>query len=262
MNGLSRGITNTGFQKVIAASSVSAFAAALIFRRNLDAEYSLLCSMGVFSCPVSVPDSAVAWFLMFQRIPLTALLYLSFSDLINCLLVGLVFLALSGLFLREGRKIGALFAASLTAAGVLLYLFTNPTLSFLYLSDKYMTAPDEMQRHLLTIGQLLLQRHEMNSFSGAGLYPSFLLLTLAGLILSCLMWKSKTFNRLMAVIAFLANFFGLSYYLFLIIWPEIVFLPLSVSAVFLLAWYLMVGRRLRILSAKGGDNGTAKKTSQ
>jgi hypothetical protein len=171
----------------------------------------------------------------------------------------LVFLTLSGLFLREGRKLGAFFAAALTAAGVFLYLLTNPVLSFLYLSNKYLTAPDELKRQFISTGQQLLQRHEMNSFSGVGLYPSFLLLTLAGLVLSFLMWKSKTFSRLMAVIAFLANFFGISYYLFLVIWPELVFLPLSVSAVFLLAWYLMVGRRLRILSAKVGDYISAKK---
>lgn len=250
---LSKGYTNTGFQKLLAAGSVAAFAAALIFRRNLDAEYSLLCTMGMISCPVSIPDSAAAWFLLYQEIPLAGLLYLSFFDLINFLLVGLFFLAVSGLFLREGRKNGALAGAALTTAGVLLYLFTNPALSFLYLSDKYLAAPDEMQRLLLSFGQQLLQRHEINSFSGAGYYPSFLLFTIAGLILACLMWKSRTFDRVSAVIGFLANFIGLSYYLFLIIRPALVYLPLSISAVFLLAWYLMVGRRLWILSAKGAD---------
>jgi hypothetical protein len=42
----------------------------------------------------------------------------------------------------------------------------------------------------------------------------------------------------------LANGFGLSYYIVLACAPALVFIPLSISAVFLLIWYLQVSRRL------------------
>jgi hypothetical protein len=229
--------------------SIAAFAAAIVFRRNLDAEYSLLGTIGILEGPFPNPKTAAEWFSLFQEKPFIGLLLLNFFDLVNFLLIGLFFTAVIILLSRE-RRIPIIISALLTMAGVVLSLISNPALAFLSSSNRYASTSIEDQLNLLSTGENLLEVHANNAFQGSGIYPSFLLVSIAGVILSSMMLKSKLFNRKTAVVGILANATGLTYYLFLVLLPGQVFLPLSVSAVFLLTWYLLIGRQLWILSSR------------
>jgi len=66
----------------------------------------------------------------------------------------------------------------------------------------------------------------------------------AGLLIAAVMLISETFGKAAAYAGILANATGLSYYILLACAPAFVFIPLSVSAVFLMLWYILSGIRL------------------
>jgi hypothetical protein len=92
----------------------------------------------------------------------------------------------------------------------------------------------------------MLAIHHTASYEGTGIYMSFFLVSVAGLIIAIVMLRSRIriFSKVTAYVGILANVFGLSYYITLAFAPAIVFLPLSVSALFLLTWYILIGRQL------------------
>ncbi|MHC1784854.1 MAG: hypothetical protein AB9891_19235 [Anaerolineaceae bacterium] len=239
----------TGFGYFLKIGSAAAFTAALLFRRNLDAEYSLLSIFGILEGSDPYPNTVTDWFFLFQEKPFIGLLLLNFFDLINFILIGLFFSAVIILLYRE-RRTPAITSAFLTTAGVVLSLISNPALAILSFSGRYGMISFEDQRNLISIAEKLLEVHANNAFQGSGIYPSFFLVSTAGLMLSFIMLKSNSFNRITAVIGILANVIGLTYYPFLVLLPGQVFLPLSVSAVFLLAWYILIGSRLWRLSSR------------
>jgi hypothetical protein len=96
----------------------------------------------------------------------------------------------------------------------------------------------------LAAGQALLAIHQNNSYAGTGIYLSFLLVSLSGFITSMVMLRSKVFGKRTAYVGILANSFGSGYYIFLALAPKLVFLPISVSAFFLLIWYILIALRL------------------
>jgi hypothetical protein len=180
---------------------------------------------------------------------------LNLFDLINFGLVGLIFVA-ACTALRRGRESAMVIAAGLCMAGVLTYFASNQTFTMLSLGRDYAAASMETQRSLLlSTGQAVLAVSHGNAYEGGGLYISFLLVTLSGLVLSVAMLRGRIFSRGTAIAGILANASGLAYYPVLIAAPGIVALPISISSVFLLAWYLMIGLRLIRLG-----RGTAIKT--
>ncbi len=115
----------------------------------------------------------------------------------------------------------------------------------LSLSKQYAAAESDTQRTLLlAAGQAVLAVHNNASYAGSGIYLSFLMVAIAGMILSGVMLRNSIFSKGTAIMGMLANGFGLSYYLVLGLAPALVFVPISISAVFLLIWYLQISRRL------------------
>jgi len=105
----------------------------------------------------------------------------------------------------------------------------------LTLSNQYAAATSDTQRAMfLAAGQATLAIHHNNSYADTGIYLSFLLVSVSGLIMSVVVLRSKVFSKGAAYVGILANGFGLGYYIFLAFAPVVVFLPLSVSAIFLL----------------------------
>ena len=103
----------------------------------------------------------------------------------------------------------------------------------------------------LAAGQAVLAIHNNAIFAGSGIYLSFLLVSVAGLIISAVMLRSSIFSRGTAYMGVLANGFGLGYYIVVIFAPALVFIPLSISAIFLLIWYLLISGRLWALGSQG-----------
>lgn len=229
--------------------AAAAWIAALLFRRNLDAEWWLFRSMGVVHTgPEAAPTAIADWFALLRTDRLLGLTLLNLFDLVNYALVGLIFLALV-LAIKGDDRSGTLLAGLLCLAGVGLALASNQAIVMLSLSGQYVVVADPTQRlALLAAGQAVLAIHNRNTFAG-GLHPSYLFVSLAGLILAALMLKSPIFGKSTAWAGVLANAIGLGYYPLLALTPGLVYVPLSISAVFLLAWYLLAGHRLWTLGA-------------
>jgi len=92
------------YQGIYKAGAVAAFIAALLFRRNLDAEWLLLRESGIVKVGLSAPPyTPSGWFELLCQSPFLGLTLLNLFDLVNYALLGLIFLALY-LALRQASK--------------------------------------------------------------------------------------------------------------------------------------------------------------
>jgi hypothetical protein len=66
----------------------------------------------------------------------------------------------------------------------------------------------------------------------------------AGLIYAIIMLKSLVFTKLISILGIIANGTGLLYFFTVLIKRDLTFIPLSLSAPFLLIWYILIGIRL------------------
>ncbi|MEJ2711121.1 MAG: DUF4386 family protein [Anaerolineales bacterium] len=237
------GTANPACKNLFKAGAVAALIAALVFRRNLDAEIILLRATGIIQVgPTAPPSTIVGWFRLLRVHKLLGLTFLNVFDLLNYVLVGVIFLALYAALRRASPSFMAL-ATTLGLAGSLTYFVSNRAFAMLSLSDQYAAATTGVQRAtLLNAGQVTLAIH--HNASHQGIYVSFLFVSVAGLIISAVMLRSGIFSKTTAYAGLLANGLGLGYYPAFAFAPALVFLPLSLSALFLLAWYIGIGRRL------------------
>jgi hypothetical protein len=231
--------------------AIAAFMAAVLFRRNMDAEYLLLRGVGIIHTgPAIAPSTVADWFALLNQNKLLGLTLLNIFDLVNYALLGLIFLASLAALQRTSKSIMTI-GTGLGLLGIMIYFGSNQALSMLSLSSRYASAVTEGHRStLLAAGQASLALHENVSYQGNGLYISFLLVSVAGLILSLVMLKSDSFSRMSAYMGITANLLGLGYYIMLVFAPALVYLPLSLSALFLIAWYLMISERLWVLGSR------------
>ncbi|MDD5468826.1 MAG: hypothetical protein PHS96_13570 [Anaerolineales bacterium] len=245
------------------AGAVAALLAALIFRRNLDAEWMLLRMAGMINAgPSAAPGTVIDWFTLLQQNQLLGLTLLNLFDLVNYALVGLIFLALFAA-LRRASPSWMVIAAALGFAGITVYFASNQAFTMLSLSSQYAAATTDAQRAtFLAAGQAALAIHQNASYAGSGIYVSFLLVSVAGLIISAMMVRSGVFSKGTAYLGILANGFGLGYYVALAFAPALVFIPLSISAVFLLIWYLRVGSQLWALGSQRTGGALRAATSR
>ncbi len=223
---------------------MAALAAAGVFRRNLAAEYFLLRMLGIFSSgPEGLPVTSLDWFTLLRENRWLALVLLNFFDTFNYLLFGVMLIALFAALRRNGEAV-MFVAAALGFVGIAVFLSSNQAFALAAMADQFVFAPSEAQRQVLLAGaQGVLAVNFRESFSGAGLYPSFFCISLSGLLMAIVMRKSRIFGRVAALLGLLANAFGLGYYLFLIFAPGLIPLVLSLSAVLLITWYGLIALR-------------------
>ena len=228
--------------------SAAAWIAVLIFRRWLGEEFLLLRAIGIIRVgPRTIPTSVADWFTLLQTNPLVGLTLLNFFDMVNYVLVGLIFLGLYAA-LRTANKSYMTLAAALGFVGVAVYLASNQAFSMFSLSNQYASATTDAQRStLLAAGQALLAMQDPNVLGPCTM--GFLLVTLAGLVVSAVMLRSGIFGKTTAYAGILANAFGLGYPIGVAVAPKTVVIPivatcLSVSACFLVIWYIGIARRL------------------
>jgi hypothetical protein len=204
----------------------------------------LLRGAGIINAgPGAAPSMVFDWFMLLQNNTLLGLTLLNLFDLVNYALVGVIFLALFSVFKRASPS-WMFIAAALGFAGITVYFASNQALTMLSLSKQYATATNDGQRaNFLAAGQAALAIHQNDSFAGTGIYLSFLLVSIAGLIFSAAMLQSRIFRKGTAYLGILANGFGLGYYIVFAFAPALVYVPLSVSAIFLLIWYLQISKR-------------------
>jgi hypothetical protein len=216
---------------------VAAIIAVVVFRRHFGAEITLLMDMGLIS--MEPPANAFDWFTLLQTNPFLGLLLLDLFDIVNYLLVALIFLALYGA-LRRSNKVAMTVATASALVGVAVYLASNQAFALLALSDQYAAASTgAMRTQFLAAGEALLATH-----NPAGVNLGLFLVALAGLIASLVMLRSRVFGKITAICGLVANSLVLTFYVALPLAPEIAPLFPAASAPFRLLWYILIARRL------------------
>lgn len=237
--------SDTNWKSLIRIGGVSALIAGIFFRRNIAAEIALFSK---YPSPITVAD----WFALLQNNRLLGLSYLNIFDIVNYVLVGLMFLALYAVLKRVNKSYMAI-ALTLGFLGIAAYFSSNTAFSMLSLSDQYAVATTEVQRNmLLASGQTMLAINrfsDLGSHPGTGGYLSLLFIAIAGLITSVVMLRSAVFNRATAYVGILASTFDLAYCITFAFVPmvdsellAIIFIP--AAGLFLVTWHIMVGWKL------------------
>lgn len=229
--------TDRAWRLLYIAGGTAALIAVVVFRRHFGAELTLLMDMGIIS--MEPPSSAFDWFALLQDNRFLGLLLLDLFDIVNYLLVGLMFLALYGA-LRRANKIPMTVATASALVGIAVYLASNQAFAMLTLSDQYAAASTEaMRAQFLSAGEALLAIH-----NPGGIQLGLVLVALAGLSASVVMLRSQVFGRVTAILGLVANSLVLTYFAALPVVPAIAFLFPAASAPFRLLWYILIAWRL------------------
>lgn len=239
------------------AGAAAAILAVAIFRRNLGVELHTFDGFGIFDVPGEWPITAQEWFSLLQADPFVGLVLFGVVDLVNYVLVGIIFLALYGALRRVNRA--AMLAATTSCfVGIAAYLASNQSFSMLSLSSKHAAAASSAEIDMfLAAGEALLAVHDPGSLSqGIGIYASLFFVLAAGLIVSIVMLKSAVFNNATAIVGILANGIALFYFISLLFAPEIVWIPHTLSAPLRLIWYILIAIKLIQLALRSNDESS------
>jgi len=192
-----------------------------------------------------LPSTVIGYFTLFQSNRLIGLLDLYLLEIPVYALFVPMFLALYAALRRTNESYMAL-ATTLAIIGIAVFLATNNPFSMLCLSDQYAAATTDAQRSLfLAAGQAMLANTNQRAVEGFNM--GFLLVSVAGLIVSAVILRSNIFSKVTAYVGILANALSLAEYFRLVFVPEAVLLLLFIaiaSCLLLLIWYILIARRL------------------
>ncbi|MCL5026225.1 MAG: DUF4386 family protein [Chloroflexi bacterium] len=181
------------------------------------------------------PSTVIDYFTLFQNSKLLGLLTLDLLYVVDNVLLIPVFLALYVALRRASES----FIAMGTALGLLgiVALFTsNTSFNMLSLSDQYAAATTDVKRSmLLAAGQAMLA-----TYQGTAYHVSYVLGSVAGIVISAVMLRSNIFSKATAYSGILANVIGLGLFV-----PTIgICFALTSVVPFLAIWYILIARRL------------------
>ncbi len=178
------------------------------------------------------PITASEWFLLLQTNRLLGLALLEIFEVVLLPLGGLMFLALYAALRRVSESLMTI-AIVCELISIAIFLSSNVALSMLNLSDQYAAATSEGQRALLlNTGQVLL-----TAWQGTGHFLTFFLGSLAGVLASVAMLRSKVFGRFTAGVGIAANLLGLP-------GPALGFLLWTINGLLVLVWSILTGIHL------------------
>ena len=190
------------------------------------------------------PSTVSSWFMLFQSNRIIGLLDFWGLEVPMYAMFAIVFLAFY-VVLRKANESRMAIALTLALLGIGVFFATNNPFSMLSLSDQYAAAATDAQRStLLAAGQALLANTNQRAVGGFNM--ALFLVSAAGLIVSSVMLHSKSFSRSTAYVGILANGLSLADYLrqALTSSATIALLVILPSALFLVIWFALVGRRL------------------
>jgi hypothetical protein len=245
--------TETQWKSLYGVGGAAALIAGVLFRRNLGVEISLFSKY-------PPPDTVIGWFTLLQNNRFLGIFYLNFFDVIDYVLVGLMFLALYTA-LKHVNKSYMAIAAVLSFVGIAAYIASNTALSMSSLSDQYAAATTDAQRDMiLAAGQAMLA---INDCSNPGTHPStavymsLLLIAIAGMITSVVMLRSDTFNRATPYLGILASTFDLAYCIGFVFVPSmdvdlVAVFTIPAAGLLLMIWHILIGRSLLQIATRAG----------
>ena len=156
----------------------------------------------------------------------------------------LVFLALYAV-LRKADEGLMLIALTFALLGIGIFFATNNPFTMLSLSNQYATAATDAQRAaLLAAGQAVLANTSQRALGGFNM--GLFLVSVAGLIISSVMLRSNSFSKLTAIMGILTFALSLADYLRQALTSSVLITLLVVlpNVLFLVIWFILVGRRL------------------
>lgn len=152
----------------------------------------------------SPPGTVVGYFTLFHKNGLLGLLDLDLLSIADYALFVPMFLALYMALKRASPSFMAI-ATGLAFVGIATYFSSNTALEMLSLSNHYAAATNEAQKSLIEAsGQGMLANYQGTAFD-----VSYVLLSLAPLIVSVVMLRSKVFGKVTAYVGIQANAVGL-----------------------------------------------------
>lgn len=240
-------------QRLQIVGGIAALVAAIVFRRWLSAEYGLLRAIGLIpGGPAPNPSTAADWYRLLHEHSLVGVLLLNATDLINYGLVGLIFLGLAAALWRRARR-AAVVSAFLAIVGVAFFFLSNQAFPLLSLSREYYAATTDLDRGvLLSAGEALITTSNPLVFA-TGVFWAFVLVTTAGVVASSAMLRTGVFSKATGWTGLVANILGLGYFLTVAVDPPLTAIPMSLSAPFLLVWYILTGIGLLKISRADKD---------
>ncbi len=185
------------------------------------------------------PDSVTGWFTLLQSSKLIGLLDLDLLLMVDQVLVIFIFLGLYVALRRANESIVTL-GIVLSVVSVVLFIASNPAFAMLSLSERYATAAVDQRMVFLAAGQVLIDNWE-----GSAFHAAYILGSIAPILISAVMLRSKLFNKLTAYFGILSNGIALGLYV------PVVGVYISVFSVVLLwVWYILIAYKLFQLGQK------------
>jgi hypothetical protein len=193
--------------------------------------------------------STIDWYILFQNNPFLALRNLGLLNIILTFLSIPTFLALFGVH-RHSNKAFAALAIIISFIGVAVFLSTNRAFSMLELSRQYMIAHSDNEKTLLvSSGQAMLSVGKSHT---PGTFLAFFLTETAGILISFVMLKSKSFNKIASYSGIIAFSFLLAYE-FCVCFIQTLsfsFIFAMFGGIFSIIWYILISIKLFRLSNK------------
>jgi hypothetical protein len=181
------------------------------------------------------------WFTLFQDSWLLGLLSLDLLLMIVYVLLIPIFLALF-VALRQYSESWMALGTVLGLIGVVAYLASNTAFEMLNLSNQYAAADTEAERaELLASGWAMLA-----TYQGTAFHASYVIGSLAGIIVSAVMLRSRAFGKAPAYAGILGNVIGLGLYL-----PVVGLMVSAASGVILWVWLILLAHRFYHLGWRG-----------
>jgi len=229
--------TNRSTRIIVANGGTAALTAGILFRRNIGAEVDIFTAR-------DFPNSAAEWFGLLDENLLVGLSFLAVFDLVNYILLGLMFLALALVLAQQFSKAarGALFTG---LAGIVVGFIANNAFSMLSLSRQYAAASGGEQSVLEAAGEALLSRGGTSAaYQGNLMTLSLFLIAAAGLMFSILILRGCQFRRVTAIFGILAGALDLLYCSTVLFLPTLAVILISAAGLCYMIWHILVGLRL------------------
>jgi hypothetical protein len=201
----------------------------------------IIVQMIVFmAAPPPLEGAALDWFTLFQKNKLIGLINFELLMLIYTILSIPIVLSLYHALRQTHQAYTALYV-TLSIIGVVSFIAARPAFEMLWLSDQFAAATTDAQKSiLLGAGEATLA-----TFHGTAFHVSYVLGSIAGLIISLVMLKSRVFSNATAYVRIGSSIFDFGLYI-----PTVgIFLSIF-SVLFLFIWNIMIARRLFQLAKK------------
>jgi len=165
----------------------------------------------------ALPQTAVDRFMQFKENRLLGLYNLDLLNTINQIILIPAYLALFVAHRKTNFAYAAL-ALIIFLVGTAIFVSNNTALPMLNLSDKFFAATDESQKMLLAAaGESMLAR---GAHGTPGVFISFLLPTVAGIIMSLVMLHGRIFSKATAYFGLIGSVVMIGYFFLVTFVPD------------------------------------------